>query len=413
MSDPDLGTSRSRDEPAVLAVEPAFVLLFPLHLSHPFTAVGSPLAGFTPLNADAASAYVQRFAELETRLLGKAFLDARRIVRWPIGRIAFDGAPPDAPDHADVYLLAHKSGVGLWEVWLPATSQKFDATRWIDWLDPEAADGLVKTLWRTLGPLHRELTGAATWSGWYFPITLLRAPLLPLQSIVERYGPDLVHLLFLDRPGRPLKADLVAEELKRDYCSRDGGMTLLGRRSGLDVHGREDLAEGDPSEDLPPHSALPFIITLEILLLERSVLQALYERLSRHMPHSVDQLLTLKQKVLDSLEEYYGAIMTATRFSDAVTAAGERLLGIADLYDAVMVRLDAVSFAITTRYQNQMTLLQFWLTIVFGATEIGFIAASIATWYYRTELWAVLAWTLGAALVSGAGLTALLRGRAQ
>jgi hypothetical protein len=33
-----------------------------------------------------------------------------------------------------------------------------------------------------------------------------------------------------------------------------------------------------------------------------------------------------------------------------------------------------------------MTLLQFWLTVVFGATEIGFIASGIAAWYYRTEL---------------------------
>jgi fatty acid desaturase len=78
-----------------------------------------------------------------------------------------------------------------------------------------------------------------------------------------------------------------------------------------------------------------------------------------------------------------------------------------------MARLEAVSFAITTRSQRQMTLLQFWLTIVFGASEIGFIAASIATWYYRTELIAVLAWTLGAALVTGLGLALLLKGKTK
>jgi len=64
------------------------------------------------------------------------------------------------------------------------------------------------------------------------------------------------------------------------------------------------------------------------------------------------------------------ALTTATRFSDAVTADGEHLLGIADLYDAVMDHLDTISFAITTRYQKRMTLLQFWLTVVFGATQM-------------------------------------------
>lgn len=163
----------------------------------------------------------------------------------------------------------------------------------------------------------------------------------------------------------------------------------------------------------PPRSALPFVITIELLLLERTILQELYGRLSRRMPRSVDELLILKQDVLDAMEEYYGAITTATRFSDAVTADGEQLLGIADLYEAVIDGLEAVSFEITTRYQKRMTLLQFWLTIVFGATEIGFIASGIASWYYRTELAAVLAWTIGATLVSGAVLVALLRGKVE
>lgn len=148
-------------------------------------------------------------------------------------------------------------------------------------------------------------------------------------------------------------------------------------------------------------------------MLERAILQQLYEQLSQRTSRSVNQLLMLKQNMLDALEEYYGAIMTATRFSDAVTVDGERLLGIVDLYDAVMSRLETVSFEITTRYQQRMTILQFWLTIVFGATEIGFIASGIASWYYHTELGAVLAWTFGATLVSGLGLAALLRGKIE
>jgi hypothetical protein len=176
--------------------------------------------------------------------------------------------------------------------------------------------------------------------------------------------------------------------------------------------GRRTAAEASPA-GLPPKSALPFLITVELLLLEHAVLQPLYDRLSRHMPKSVEELIALKQEVIDGLEEYYGAITSATRFSDAVTADGERLLGVEDIYDAVVERLEAVSFAITTRSQRHLTLLQFWLTIVFGASEIGFIAASISTWHYRTELWTVLGWTVGAALITGVGLAALLRGKVE
>lgn len=60
-----------------------------------------------------------------------------------------------------------------------------------------------------------------------------------------------------------------------------------------------------------------------------------------------------------------------------------------------------------------MPLLQFWLTVVFGATEIGFIASGIATWYYEVELDAVLAWTVGASVVTGIALVLLLRGKVE
>ncbi len=51
--------------------------------------------------------------------------------------------------------------------------------------------------------------------------------------------------------------------------------------------------------------------------------------------------------------------------------------------------------------------------IVFGASEIGFIAASISTWYYRTGLGAVLSWTIGVALVTGLGLALVLKGKVE
>jgi hypothetical protein len=402
-----------RDTPAAdPTVAPAFMLLFPVHLAKPFTAF-SQHTGITLIPSEQEQAYRSQFSDFEERLLGETFLEARRIKRWPLGRIALSGNPEEAPSYADVHLLAHKSGVALWEIWLPAPDQSFDATRWIAWLDSDADQGLVAELWRILSPVNQEIAGEPSWTGLYFPITLLGIPQQPLDGIVQRHGSDLVRLLFLDRSQWPLKAEVVRQELRRDYCAREGGMTLLARRSGLDLHGVERLAEDATPAGLPPRTALPFIITVELLLFERTVLQQLYGRLSRGMPKSVDALLVLKQEMLDALEEYYGAITTATRFSDDVTAAGERLLGITDLYDAVIDRFDAVSFEITTRYQKHMTVLQFWLTIVFGATEIGFIASSIATWHYHTELGAVLGWTIGAALVSGLGLAFLLRGRVE
>jgi hypothetical protein len=58
-----------------------------------------------------------------------------------------------------------------------------------------------------------------------------------------------------------------------------------------------------------------------------------------------------------------------------------------------------------------MSLLQFWLTVVLGATEIGFIASGIATWYYQVGLGAVLAWTAGTAVASGLLIVSLLWGK--
>ncbi len=407
----DQRSSLSQATGQVTIVAPAFILLFAIRLEKTFSGFDAKYSGVAPLPPEQERSYLAQFSDFEGRVLGEAFLETHRIKRWPLGRIALSGAPASAPAYADVTQLAHTSGVALWEARLSAPDQPFDGANWIAWLDPDAEGSLVAQLWRVLGPINQDVAGEPSWSGLYFPITVLRAPQELLETIIERHGANLIHLLFLDHGRLPLKPSVVDEELERDYCGREGGMTLLGRRSGLDLHGRQNVAEDVGRPDLPPRTALPFIITIELLLLEHAVLHQLYQRLSSSMLRSIDELLTLKREVLDALEEYYGAITTATRMSEAVTVDGERLLGIADLYDAVMDRLEAVSFEITTRYQQRMTVLQFWLTIVFGATEIGFIASGVATWHYRTELGMVLAWTIGAALASGLALAALLRGK--
>jgi hypothetical protein len=392
------------------SVRPGFLLLFPLQIDVPAGgSTSSPLAK-EPIPVELSNTYLRQLEVFECRFLGEAYVDAERTRRTPIGRIALEGiADGTVPQHADVYLLTHLSGAALLEVWVPAPTQVFDVARWIAWLDPDAEDSLPARLWRKLTPAI-SARGSEPLIESCFPLSILRAHDLPLSLLLEGRMEDIVRLLFLDRSRRRLKPGLVQQEIARDYCGREGGLTLLGRRSGLDLHGSEDIPD-DEVQGLPPKSALPFLIAVEQLLIERMVLTRLHRRLSGEIPVSIEDLLRLKQQALDGLEEYYGAITAVNRFSDAVAADGEKLLGITDLYEAVKERLDAVSFAITTRYQKRMTLLQFWLTVVFGATEIGFIASGIATWHYRSELGAVLAWTVGTTLASGLLIVGLLRGK--
>lgn len=397
----------------LLPVKPSFVLLFSIHLNSSFKGFGTLPSGIAPLSSDQSSNYLTQLATFETRLLGKTFYETKRLVRSPLGRITLNEQSKESPPHADIYLLTHKSGAALWEVWLSAPLQPFDVARWIDWLDPEAQTAIVTQVWDTLGSVNKHIAGKPLWSGQYFPITLLRIENNSLHNILEKHGADLIHQLFLDHSHKALKSRVVTEELSRDYCSREGGLTLLGRKSGLDVRVYEGMSDDIHNAEFPSKSTLPFLITLELLLLERMALVHLYGRLSHKMPSSIEELLTLKQEALDALEEYYGAITNATHFSDAVTTDGERLLGLNDLYDAVMDRLDTVSFTITTRYQNQMTLLEFWLTVIFGATEIGFIASGIAAWYYHTELLAVLTWTILPSIVTAIILWLILRKKVQ
>ena len=55
----------------------------------------------------------------------------------------------------------------------------------------------------------------------------------------------------------------------------------------------------------------------------------------------------------------YGTAHEDPMIADAVKIDGELLFGLGELYEGVMNRLDTISFAITTRYQKRMTLLQF------------------------------------------------------
>ena len=406
------------NQPPVKAVS-GFALLFSVSLPAIPSAVDLDaalrLAGVTPFSSQQLLNYRHLRDETEAHVLGRAFMDANRLTHSAIGRIAFtrSASDPQGPTVADVHLFTHVAGVALWEVWLPGQLQDFNAERWTAWLDDQKSNSLPMQVWQALQPLNLALGGESAYRQ-YLPCSVVRLPTQLLAALTARQSADIVRLLWCDRSARRLKPDVVDAELARDFCARGGGITLLGRRAALDIHGCEDeSALADVESGLPPRSAVPFLVTLELLLIERAVLLQLYERLSQRTPASIEALLEFKQQISSGLEEYYGATMAATRFGDQIAEAGERLFGIIDLYDALMDRLETVSFALTTRYQQQMTQMQFWMTVVFGATEIGFIAASIATWHYRTELGAVLAWTLGAAVVSAGVLVAMLSQRME
>jgi hypothetical protein len=389
--------------------QPGFVLLFTTPLRTGFAGFDD-VAGFAPLPDPARSTAGLWRTAAEAHVLGAGFLTAARLTRHVLGRIDIAG-PRGEPDHADVTLITHVAGVALWEVWLPAPVQDLDPLTWIGWLDIDAPDSLAARIWALLAPQVAQVSGAADF-GQYLPVSALRLPEADLDPLLEAEAPALVRLLWRDRQNRPLKPSVVADELARDTCARVGGLSLIGRRSALDLHDRHDETAAEAAAlGLAPRSLLPFLITVEMLCIERSVLQGLHDRLTRSAPTTVDGLLALRADVATGLEEYYGTTLAGTRFGDEVSLAGEEVLGITNLFDAVIDRLDMVSFTLTTHAEQRMTLLQFWLTVVFGATEIGFIASSIATWYYDSGLATVLAWTVGATVVSAIVLIAALRHR--
>lgn len=347
----------------------------------------------------------------EAHVLGPAFLAAARLRRFGLGRLLIEteGKPGDAPTHADITLITHVAGVALWEAWMPAPAQAFDPARWIGWLDIDQPESLAARVWSQLAPQIRRVAGTEGY-GQYFPMSVLRLPGADLEPLLEAESEALVRLLWRDRQERSLKPAIISGELARDTCARVGGLSLIGRRSALDFHDRRDESAAEAlALGLAPRSLLPFLTTIEMLCLERAVLQGLHGRLTQSGPATVDELLRLRADVTNGLEEYYGTTLSGTRFHDVVSVAGEEVLGITDLYDAVIDRLDMVSYTLTTHAEQRMTLLQFWLTVVFGATEIGFIASSIATWYYDSGLAIVLAWTIGATLLSAIVLVAALQ----
>jgi len=248
-----------------------FVLLVPARVPRSFAGFGGNLpGGVDALPEEEAQARTGQLQEVQAALLGSEYLESRRLARWPLGRVRFPVRPgEDGPRHADVFLVTHTAGAALWECWIPAPAQPLDAARYIGWLRPDTAGSPAAVL-------HARLTAASgqvqapPGAGDVFPLTIVRSPASdpPLPALLAGLGPDLVRLLYLDRSSLPFKPEVIAAELRRDFCLRDGGISLLSQRSAVDLRTGGHLV-------LPPRSALPLLITIELLLFRSTALSTM------------------------------------------------------------------------------------------------------------------------------------------
>jgi hypothetical protein len=143
------------------------------------------------------------------------------------------------------------------EAWLHGPSQPLDASLWIAWLDPDAENGLPALLWRELTSTNGAISGDSSYRG-LFPLNIIRSRQAPLEAIIELHGEDIVRLLLRSRSRHRLRPEIVRRELAQNYCVQDAGLTLISRRSGLDLHGKEDTDDKD-AYLLSLSSALPFL----------------------------------------------------------------------------------------------------------------------------------------------------------
>ena len=184
-------------------------------------------------------------------------------------------------------------------------------------------------------------------------------------------------------------------------------MWLLARNGVINVNAHSS----DAGESQLPRDTLPLLLTLEVLCLDRAVLRSFLDRFAQRAYGTVDDLIQLRREIFDNLEEYYGTLAKTHSYTADSIARGETVFGIDDLFEAAGDRLEALTFEITTRNQQSVSRLGLWLTTSFGAIETGFVAASIATWYYASNLLAVLGWTVSVTFATAIAIASLLRWR--
>ena len=400
MTVPEPATDQGASVTEPLSVQATFVLLY----AETMLGSSDDVAEIEGLEPDhTAEDRIGRIGATERRLLGERYQQAQRIRRRSLGRLPL-GAVLDGDVEADVYRVTHVSGAAVWEVWLTGPERPLVVQDWISRLSLTAEGSLAARIWRALGAAGGDPDGGRLEAPeLYLPFSILRIPDGDLPAVLARAGADLVRLLHLDGSKEPFKPRYVEHELAQDFCLREGGLSLLSPRGALDLH----CGIGYDGQ-----AALPLLISLEVLVLERATLRRFHERLRDERTKMLSELLELKRDVADGLEEYYGALAIGNAFSAQTMLLGQSLLGIDDLHRSVISRLDMVTFGITTRLEQQTNRASLWLTVVFGAIGSGFVAASIASWYYAdaSELGGVIAWTVAATLITAALIALLLRG---
>ncbi len=394
-----LNTSLVAPSPSATVI-PTFVLLFAM-TPEAAAQAGTSLSGLQLISDETSQSHRSRMESLQRHLFGESYSQASRLQRTAVGRLSLPGRAGELT-YADIFRGVHKCGAALWEVSLFGQPQPLDIPRWIGWLDLESADSPAKITWDKLATGRQ---GKASMPEMYVPLVVLRFRDGTLGELVERHAPDLVTLLHRDASGGRFKASFVSAELASDLCRSDDGLWMIARNGAIDV----STHSKDTQESQLPRDALPLLLTLEVLCLDRAVLRSYLDRFAQRTYGTVDELIQLRREIFDDLEEYYGTLAKTHSYAADAIARGESLFGIDDLFEAVEDRLEALTFEISTRNEQSINRLGLWLTTSFGAIDVGFVAASVATWYYKSNLYAVLGWTVGVTFAAALAIAGLLR----
>ena len=362
-----------------ISVRPSFVFTFTLEKKL------IPMEG----KLDDSSFNQGRLNELynaELHVLGEKFIKADRLKRRPLSKIVLSTLDKNNLNQysAEVYLVIHREGGEIIEVWVDLPEQGFDPEGMLNLLKPDTEGSLVKDIRRSLPYLDDEPP--------LFTFIGIFGLGIGIDDFIGQQGVDIVNLLYLNSSPVPFKASFVESEISRNFCIREGGASYMSGFSALNLMFMSTEGGVIDYTQLQGRCALPFIITIELLLLEREILRKYYKKLSTGSL-SINRLIGLKQEILNGLEEYYGIIAKATQFSEPLIEFGQKILGINDLYDSVIDRLDAVIFDITTNYSKNSNTLSFWLTVLFGSLDTGILTESIVSIYYTHSLPDIIAWT--------------------
>ncbi|MEM3262076.1 MAG: hypothetical protein QXW72_06845 [Conexivisphaerales archaeon] len=183
-------------------------------------------------DVDPSSFNMERLNELndaELHVLGENFLKADRLKRHPVSKFELPITSQDEakPYIAEVYLLTHKEGSEIIEVWIEAPEQEFNPYRLLDLLKPESQNGFVKCIHRSLSYLKDEPP--------LFTFIGIFGSGIDVDEFIDDHRVDIVNLLYLNSSPVPFKASFVDNEINRNFCIREGGASFMSGFSALNI----------------------------------------------------------------------------------------------------------------------------------------------------------------------------------